>query len=85
MTENLVDLAVKLAGERFDENVAALIEEARSDETELALAAAQVSTEPPMQAGSIDQIAYSLLVEAFQRASRSRSDLPRSTMSLERA
>jgi len=72
VAENLVDLAVKLAGERFDENVAALIEEARSDETELALAAAQVSTEPPMQAGSIDQIAYSLLVEAFQRASRSR-------------
>jgi len=72
VTENLVDLAVKLAGERFDENVDALIEEARSDETELALAAAQVSTEPPMQAGSIDQIAYSLLVEAFQRASRSK-------------
>jgi hypothetical protein len=65
----LIELALKLAGEGFDEHVDALVEEAGANETELALAAAQVSTEPPMQSGSVDQIAYSLLVEALQRAS----------------
>jgi len=68
VAEELIDLALKLAGEGFDEHVDALVKEAEN-ETELALAAAQVSTEPPMQSGSVDQIAYSLLVEAFQRAS----------------
>ena len=71
MAEELIDLALKLAGEGFDEHVDALVKEAESNETDLALAAAQVSTEPPMQSGSVDQIAYSLLVEAFQRASTS--------------
>ena len=65
----MIDLARKLAREGFDEHVDALVEAAGNDETVLALAAAQVSTEPPMQSGSVDQIAYSLLVEAFQRAS----------------
>jgi len=71
VAEELIDLALKLAGEGFDEHVDALVKEAENNETELALAAAQVSTEPPMQSGSVDQIAYSLLVEAFQRASTS--------------
>ena len=71
MADELIDLALKLAREGFDEHVDALVEEAGNDETVLALAAAQVSTEPPMQAGSVDQIAYSLLVEALQRASTS--------------
>jgi hypothetical protein len=68
VADELIDLALKLAREGFDEHVDALVEEAGNDETVLALAAAQVSTEPPMQSGSVDQIAYSLLVEAHQRA-----------------
>jgi hypothetical protein len=72
----LIDLARKLAREGFDEHVDALVEEAGNDETVLALAAAQVSTEPPMQSGSVDQIAYSLLVEAFQKASASDEGSP---------
>jgi len=71
VAEELIDLAVKLAGEGFEEHVDALVEKAGNNETELALAAAQVSTEPPMRSGSVDQITYSLLVEAFQRASTS--------------
>jgi len=71
VAEELIDLAVKLAGEGFDEHVDALVKEAENNERELALAAAQVSTEPPMQSGSVGQIAYSLLVEASQRASTS--------------
>jgi hypothetical protein len=71
VADELIDLARKFAREGFDEHVDALVEEAGNDETVLALAAAQVSTEPPMQSGSVDQIAYSLLVEAFQRASTS--------------
>ena len=69
MAEELIDLALRLAREGFDEHVEALVQQAGNDETALALAAAQVSTEPPMQSGSVDQIAYSLLVEAFQKAS----------------
>jgi HEAT repeat protein len=69
VADELIDLALKLARQGFDEHVDALVEEAGNDETVLALAAAQVSTEPPMQSGSVDQIAYSLLVEALQRAS----------------
>ena len=72
VAEELIDLALRLAREGFDEHVDALVEAAGNHETGLALAAAQVSTEPPMQSGSVDQIAYSLLVEAFQRASRSK-------------
>jgi len=75
VAEELIDLALKLAGEGFDEHVDALVKEAEN-ETELALAAAQVSTEPPMQSGSVDQIAYSLLVEAFQKASASDEGSP---------
>jgi HEAT repeat protein len=71
VADELIDLALKLARQGFDEHVDALVEEAGNDETVLALAAAQVSTEPPMQSGSVDQIAYSLLVEALQRASMS--------------
>jgi hypothetical protein len=71
MAEELVDLALKLASERFDEHVEALILEASSEGPRLALAAAQLSTDGPAQAGSVDQIAYSLLVEAFHRASPS--------------
>ena len=69
VAEELIDLALKLAGEGFDEHVDALVKEAENNQRELALAAAQVSTEPPMQSVSVGQIAYSLLVEAFQRAS----------------
>ena len=76
VADELIDLARKLAREGFDEHVDALLEEAENDETVLALAAAQVSTEPPMQSGSVDQIAYSLLVEAFQKASASDEGSP---------
>jgi hypothetical protein len=71
VVEGLIDLALRLAREGFDEHVDALVKKAGNDETALALAAAQVSTGPPMQSGSVDQIAYSLLVEAFQKASTS--------------
>jgi len=76
VADELIDLARKLAREGFAEHVDALVQEARNDETALALAAAQVSTEPPMQSGSVDQIAYSLLVEAFQKASASGAGSP---------
>jgi len=86
VADELIELARKLAREGFAEHVDALVQEARNDETALALAAAQVSTEPPMQSGSVDQIAYSLLVEALQRASTAgERPLRRSTMSLERS
>ena len=38
MAEELIDLALKLAGEGFDEHVDALVKEAENNETELALA-----------------------------------------------
>jgi hypothetical protein len=69
VAEELIDLALELAGERFDEHVEALIAEAKKDGARLALAAAELATEGPARAGSVDQIAYFLLVEAFQKTS----------------
>jgi hypothetical protein len=69
VTDGLTQLALKLASERFDEHVDALIAEARKDGPRLALAAAELATEGPARAGSLDQIAYFLLVEAFHKAS----------------
>ena len=77
MAEELTDLALKLASERFDEHVDALIAEARKDGTRLALAAAELATDGPARTGSLDQIAYFLLVEAFHKASGAREQ-PRS-------
>ena len=77
MAEELTDLALKLASERFDEHVDALIAEARKDGTRLALAAAELATDGPARTGSLDQIAYFLLVEAFHKASGAREE-PRS-------
>ena len=74
--EGLIDLARKLASEKFAEHVDALIEGAGRDGPCLALAAAQLSTDGPAHAGSLDQIAYSLLVEAFHKASRSPEEHP---------
>jgi hypothetical protein len=72
VAEELTDLALKLANERFVEHVNALIGAAGSDRSGLALAAAELATGGPAQAGSVDQIAYSLLVEAFHKADESR-------------
>ena len=69
MAEELIELALKLANERFDEHVDALIAEARKDGSRLALAAAELATEGPVRSGSLDQIAYFLLVEAFHKTS----------------
>ena len=71
MAEELTDLALKLANERFVEHIDA----AGSDRSGLALAAAELATEGPAQAGSLNQIAYSLLKEAFHEASESREGL----------
>ena len=77
MGEELTELALKLASEKFDEHVDALIKEARKDGARLALAAAELATDGPARAGSLDQIAYFLLVEAFHKASGARQQ-PRS-------
>ena len=69
MAERLTELALKLASEKFDEHVDALIDEARKDGARLALAAAELATDGPARTGSLDQIAYFLLVEAFHKAS----------------
>lgn len=75
MDEELTDLALKLANERFVEHVDALVDAAGSDRSGLALAAAELATEGPAQAGSLNQNAYSLLKEAFHEASESREGL----------
>jgi hypothetical protein len=77
VAEELTELALKLASEGFDEHVDALIAEARKDGTRLALAAAELATDGPARTGSLDQIAYFLLVEAFHKASGAREQ-PRS-------
>ena len=79
MAEELTDLALELANDRFVEHVDALIDAAGSDRSGLALAAAELGTEGPAQAGSVNQIAYSLLKEAFHEASESREGLGPST------
>ncbi len=75
MDEELTDLALKLASERFAEHVDALVDAAGSDRSGLALAAAELATEGPAQAGFLNQIAYSLLKEAFHEASEPREGL----------
>ena len=74
MAEQLIDRALELANERFDEHVDALIDEAGNDGARLALAAARLSTDGPAHSSSVEQIAFSLLIEAFHKTSR--SDVP---------
>lgn len=75
MDEDLVDRALGLAGERFEEKVLALTEEARGDRSQLAMAAARLSSNGPTHGDSKEQIAYALLLEAAHRAGAGRPDL----------
>jgi hypothetical protein len=66
--EDLVDQALRLAGERFDEHVRSLIRAAHGDRSRLAMAAATVSTDGPTHGDSREQIAFALLLEAAHRS-----------------
>jgi hypothetical protein len=65
----LADLALELAHQHFDEQVQTLLEAAGDDASDLAVAAARLSTDGPAQGGSPDHIAFALLLEAAHRAS----------------
>jgi len=71
----LVDRALELAEERFEERVQVLIEEAHGDRSELAMAAATVSATGPTQGDSKEQIAFALLLEAAHRLTTGPPDL----------
>jgi len=73
--EDLADIALKLAGDRFEKEVAALIVRANGDRSDLAMAAARLSAEGPTRGDSKDQIAFALLLEAADRATADRVDL----------
>jgi hypothetical protein len=65
---DLSGLALELAHRNFEEQVKTLIEAAGGDASDLALAAARLSTDGPAQGGSLDHIAFALLLEAAHRA-----------------
>jgi hypothetical protein len=73
--EELAELALQLAEDRFEEEVAALIVRAKGDRSELAMAAARLSAEGPTRGDSKEQIAFALLLEAAHRATADRPDL----------
>ena len=66
--EDLVDQALGLAGDGFDEEVGALVTEAHGDRTRLSMAAARLSASGPTRGDSKEQIAFALLLEAAHRA-----------------
>ena len=66
--KELGDQALRLAEDRFEERVGALITEARGDSARLSMAAARLSTCGPTQGASKEQIAFALLMEAAHRA-----------------
>ena len=66
---DLADFALELAHQHFDEQVRALIEAAGDDPSDLALAAARLSTDGRAHGGSPDHIAFALLLEAAHQAS----------------
>lgn len=68
MDEELVDRALGLAGDGFDEEVGALVTEAHGDRTRLSMAAARLSANGPTRGDSKEQIAFALLLEAAHRA-----------------
>lgn len=74
-SESLGDQALRLAGNRFEENVEALIAEAAGDTARLAMAAACLSSRGPAQGDSKEQIAFALLMEAAHRAANDESHL----------
>jgi hypothetical protein len=75
-SRDLADLALELAHQHFDEQVRALVEAAGDDSSDLALAAARLSTDGPAQGGSPDHIAFALLLEAAHRASEAERGKP---------
>ena len=75
MSESVGDQALRLAGNRFEENVEALIAGAEGDVARLAMAAARLSTTGPTQGDSKEQIAFALLMEAAHRAANDGSHL----------
>ena len=75
MHDELVEEALRLAGDRFAEKVHALIVKAQGDRSELAMAAAKLSTKGPTHGDSIEQIAFALLLEAAYRAPVERPGL----------
>jgi hypothetical protein len=66
--KDLSDEALRLAEDRFEERVGALVAEAQGDRTQLAMAAARLTTIGPTQSDSKEQIAFALLMEAAHRA-----------------
>ena len=73
--EDLGEQALRLAEDRFEESVEALITEARGDRARLAIAAACLSTNGPTQGDSKEQIAFALLIEAAHRVAAGEPDL----------
>lgn len=73
--EDLGEQALRLAEDRFEESVEALITESRGDRARLAMAAACLSTNGPTQGDSKEQIAFALLIEAAHRVAASEPDL----------
>jgi hypothetical protein len=66
--KDLSDQALRLAADRFEERVGRLVTEAQGDRTQLAMAAARLSTIGPTQGDSKERIAFALLMAAAHRA-----------------
>lgn len=64
---DLADQALRLAGDKFEERVDALIAKAHGDRSQLAMAAARLSSLGPTSGDSKEQIAFALLLEAAHR------------------
>jgi hypothetical protein len=65
--EELSYQALRLAAEGFEERVGRLVTEARGDRSQLAKAAARLSTIGPTQGDSKERIAFALLMAAAHR------------------
>jgi hypothetical protein len=67
MDKELSDQALRLAEDRFEERVGSLVMQAQGDRTQLAMAAARLSTIGPTQGDSKERIAFALLMAAAHR------------------